>query len=80
MSTPHYSECQVSQRRLQILLESDGDNLHLLISRVYHIRRGTHRATHQIQEQVQCIFLGLVALSLFVFNYFPFLFFSSIGW
>ena len=32
------------------------------------------------QEQVQCIFVGLVALSFFVFNYFPFLFFSSIGW
>ena len=32
------------------------------------------------QEQVQCIFVGLVVLSFFVFNYFPFLFFSSIGW
>ena len=32
------------------------------------------------QEQVQCLFVGLVALSFFVFNYFPFLFFSSIGW
>ena len=31
------------------------------------------------REQVQCLFVGLVALS-FVFNYFPFLFFSSIGW
>ena len=31
------------------------------------------------QEQVQCLFVGLVALSFFVFNYFPFLFFSSIG-
>ena len=31
------------------------------------------------QEQVQCLF-GLVALSFFVFNYFSFLFFSSIGW
>ena len=32
------------------------------------------------QEQVQCRFVGLVALYFFVFNYFPFLFFSSIGW
>ena len=32
------------------------------------------------QEQVQCLFVGLVALSFFVFNYFTFLFFSSIGW
>ena len=32
------------------------------------------------QEQVQCLFVGLVALSFFVFNYFPFLFFSSIDW
>ena len=32
------------------------------------------------QEQVQCLFVGLVALSFFVFNYFSFLFFSSIGW
>ena len=33
-----------------------------------------------IGEQVQCLFVGLVALSFFVFNYVPFLFFSSIGW
>ena len=26
------------------------------------------------------LFVGLVAISFFVFNYFPFLFFSSIGW
>ena len=32
------------------------------------------------QEQVQCFFVGLIALSFFVFNYFPILFFSSIGW
>ena len=32
------------------------------------------------QERVQCHFVGLVALSFFVFNYFPFLFFSYIGW
>ena len=32
------------------------------------------------QEQVNCLFVGLVALSFFVFNYFPFIFFSSIGW
>ena len=32
------------------------------------------------QGQVQCLFVGLVALSFFVFNYFPLLFFSSIGW
>ena len=32
------------------------------------------------QEQVQCLFVGLVALSFLGFNYFPFLFFSSIGW
>ena len=32
------------------------------------------------QDQVQCFFVGLVALYFFVFNYFPFLFFSSIGW
>ena len=32
------------------------------------------------QDQVQCLFVGLVALSFFVFNYFPFLFFSSIDW
>ena len=32
------------------------------------------------QEQVQCLFVGLVAFSFFVFNYFPFLFFSTIGW
>ena len=32
------------------------------------------------QEQVQCLFVGLVAVSFFVFNYFIFLFFSSIGW
>ena len=31
------------------------------------------------QEQVQCLFVGLVAVYFFVFNYFPFLFFSSIG-
>ena len=31
-------------------------------------------------EQVQCFFVGLVALCFFVFNYFPFIFFSSIGW
>ena len=34
----------------------------------------------EFQEQVQCLFVSLVALSFFVFNYFPFLFFSSIGW
>ena len=28
----------------------------------------------------RCLFVGLVGLSFFVFNYFPFLFFSSIGW
>ena len=32
------------------------------------------------QEQVQPLFVDLVALSFFVFYYFPFLFFSSIGW
>ena len=32
------------------------------------------------QEQAQCLFVGLVTLAVFVFNYFPFLFFSSIGW
>ena len=32
------------------------------------------------QEQAQCLFVGLVALFFFVFNYFPFPFFSSIGW
>ena len=32
------------------------------------------------QEQVQCLFVGLVGLSFFVLTYFPFLFFSSIGW
>ena len=32
------------------------------------------------QDQVQCLFVGLVALYFFVFNYFHFLFFSSIGW
>ena len=32
------------------------------------------------QEHVQCFFVGLVALPFFVFNYFTFLFFSSIGW
>ena len=32
------------------------------------------------QEQVQCLFAGLVALSFFVLNNFPFIFFSSIGW
>ena len=32
------------------------------------------------QGQVHCLFVGLVALSFFVFNYFQFLFFSSIGW
>ena len=31
------------------------------------------------QEQVQCLFVGLVAFFFFVFNSFPFLFFSSIG-
>ena len=31
------------------------------------------------QEQVQCLFVGLVALSFLIFNYFPFLFFSSVG-
>ena len=31
------------------------------------------------QDQVG-LFVGLVALYFFVFNYFPFLFFSSIGW
>ena len=34
----------------------------------------------RFQEQVQCLFVGLVAPSFFVFSYFPFLFFSSIGW
>ena len=34
----------------------------------------------RFQEQVQCLFVGLVALSFFDFNYFPFLFFSSICW
>ena len=28
----------------------------------------------------ECLFVGLVALSFFVFNYFPFLFSSSMGW
>ena len=31
------------------------------------------------QEQVRCLFVGLVALSFFVFDYFPFLFISTIG-
>ena len=34
----------------------------------------------RVSRAVQCLFVGLDALSFFVFNYFPFLFFFSIGW
>ena len=66
--------CRTSQyRRIFILLL----NISLERSGWPRIRRC---GIDGFQEQVQCLFVGLVALSFPVFNCFPFLFFSSIGW